>query len=147
LQEFLNSGEQPRHYGSAFTRRRSGVRIPSAPLCLRVTAYNDRPPEIEPTLDADALPSTDAASEVLEEAKKVASVEALEEVNRELLRAYKETVLDEETGEWVPADVDPERELEREAETEYEDRLFVFSDSTVVRRRGIVGWLSPQKER
>jgi hypothetical protein len=97
---------------------------------LRVTACKDRPPEIELTLDPDALPSTDAASEVLEEAKKVASVEALEEVHRELLRPYKETVLDEETGEWVPADVDPERELEREAETEYEDRPFVSNDST-----------------
>jgi hypothetical protein len=32
LQEFLNKGEQPRQYGSAFARRRSGVRIPSAPL-------------------------------------------------------------------------------------------------------------------
>ena len=66
---------------------------------MRVTAYKDRLPEIELTLDPEALPSTDAASEVLEEAKKVASVEALEEVHKELLRPYKETVLDEETGE------------------------------------------------
>jgi len=32
LQVFLNTGEQPRYYESAFARRRSGVRIPSAPL-------------------------------------------------------------------------------------------------------------------
>jgi hypothetical protein len=31
---------------------------------------------------------------------------------------------------WVQANVDPERELEREAETEYEDRPFVSNDST-----------------
>jgi hypothetical protein len=39
---------------------------------LRVTAYKEPPPEIELTLDPDALPSTNAASEVLDEAKKVA---------------------------------------------------------------------------
>src|SRR5215208_411686 len=32
LQEFLKTGEQPRHYGSDFARRRAWVRIPSAPL-------------------------------------------------------------------------------------------------------------------
>jgi transposase len=32
LRVFLNSGEQPRRYESDFARRRSGVRIPSAPL-------------------------------------------------------------------------------------------------------------------
>jgi hypothetical protein len=32
LQAFLNNGEQLRHPGSDFARRRSGVRIPSAPL-------------------------------------------------------------------------------------------------------------------
>ena len=32
LQEISNPSEQPRHYDSAFARRRSGVRIPSAPL-------------------------------------------------------------------------------------------------------------------
>jgi hypothetical protein len=46
------------------------------------------------------------------------------------LRPYKETVLDKDTGEWVRADVDPERELEREAETEYEDQSFVSNEST-----------------
>jgi hypothetical protein len=37
------------------------------------------------------------------------------------LRPYTGIVLDEETGEWAPAEEDPERDLEREAETEYED--------------------------
>src|SRR5215203_5284700 len=32
LQMFLDSCERPRRYGSDFARRRSGVRIPSAPL-------------------------------------------------------------------------------------------------------------------
>jgi hypothetical protein len=32
LQAFLNTSEQPQQYESAFARRRSGVRIPSAPL-------------------------------------------------------------------------------------------------------------------
>ena len=32
LQGFLNTGEQSRQYETAFARRRSGVRIPSAPL-------------------------------------------------------------------------------------------------------------------
>src|SRR5215217_7889759 len=32
LQGFLNNSEQPRPYESALARRRSGVRIPSAPL-------------------------------------------------------------------------------------------------------------------
>jgi hypothetical protein len=32
LQVFLNTREQLRRYGSDFARRRSGVRIPSAPL-------------------------------------------------------------------------------------------------------------------
>jgi hypothetical protein len=41
---------------------------------LRVTAYKDRPPEIELTLAPEALPSTDDASKVLEEAKGVASM-------------------------------------------------------------------------
>ena len=32
LQEFLNTGKQSRQYESAFARRRSRVRIPSAPF-------------------------------------------------------------------------------------------------------------------
>ena len=32
LQEFLNTGEQPRNHAAAIARWRSGVRIPSDPL-------------------------------------------------------------------------------------------------------------------
>jgi site-specific DNA recombinase len=78
---------------------------------LRVTAYKSSPPEIQITLDPNALPSAGEAAEALD--------------------AYINTVLDEETGEWVRVE-DPERlaELarEREAEREYEDP--VPKDST-----------------
>ena len=37
LQVFSNNGEQPRYYLPAFARRRSGVRIPSAPLLKNIS--------------------------------------------------------------------------------------------------------------
>ena len=50
----MNIGEQPRRYVSAFARRRSGVRIPSAPLHksegLQVNLVNKEGPYEIPAL-------------------------------------------------------------------------------------------------
>ena len=66
------------------------------------------------------------ASEVLEGLREAASDEALDAVKARIMRPYADTVLDEESGEWVRVE-DPERlaELarEREAEREYEDSV------------------------
>jgi hypothetical protein len=103
---------------------------------LRVTAYKSGPPEIQITLDPNALPPVTEAAEVLEGLQETVSEQVLDEVKARILRPYVNTVLDEETGEWVRVE-DSERKLEiaieREGESEYEDS--VPNDSTSSTRR------------
>ncbi len=79
---------------------------------LRVSVHKDRPPEIELTLDPSTLPSVDSATGVLAELENTISAEALERVHEEFLRPYRETVLDEETGEWTRVGGQPLEERE-----------------------------------
>jgi hypothetical protein len=98
---------------------------------LRVTVHKDQPPEIELTLDPSTLPPVESAEGVLEGLRDTISAEALARVHDEFLRPYRETVLDEETGEWVRVE-DPKRlaelAIEQEAESQYENSM--PSDST-----------------
>ena len=59
MQEFLNSGEQPRHYGSDFTRQRSLVRTQHRPLSkhLVLQVIRGRQEQV-----SDTLPSHCAAT-------------------------------------------------------------------------------------
>jgi Recombinase zinc beta ribbon domain len=79
---------------------------------LRVAVHKDRPPKIELTLDPSTLPSVDSAEGVLEGLRDTIGAEALERVHEEFLRPYRETVLDEETGEWTRVGGPPLRERE-----------------------------------
>jgi hypothetical protein len=76
---------------------------------LRVAVLKDRPPEIQLTLDPSTLPSVDSVEGVLEGLRDTIGAEALERVHEEFLRPYRETVLDEETGEWTRVGVHPWR--------------------------------------
>jgi site-specific DNA recombinase len=79
---------------------------------LRVSVHRDHLPEIELTLDPSTLPSVDSATGVLAELENTIDAEALERVYEEFLRPYRETVLDEETGEWTRVDGPPLEERE-----------------------------------
>ena len=74
---------------------------------LRVAVHKDRPPEIELTLDPSTLPSVDSAEGVFQGLRDTISAESLARVHEEFLRPYRETVLNEETGEWTRVGENP----------------------------------------
>jgi hypothetical protein len=56
FQAVVNKGKQLRHYGSDFARRRSGVRLPSAP---HYEAAKPTPPKLPPSVSRPTRPTDD----------------------------------------------------------------------------------------